>query len=121
MEGNGDLMEVKKYFTIEESMQQENYYIIKINDLSMLPIKTENMTGSYNVLPARLMNLSYAQYLRMCRDLFGAEIVGKNSYYPVALFRKGKILDQFVKLLNSRMELVLNEIKLRTLEGFYDE
>lgn len=42
--------------------------------------------GSYNVLSARLMNLSYDQYLRYCRDYYGAKLIGKNSYYVVPVF-----------------------------------
>ena len=48
-----------------------------------LPLKYTR--GSYAILAARVMNLTYANYCRMCRDLYGAEIIGKNSYYPKVL------------------------------------
>lgn len=65
--------------------------------------------GSYNVIQARLMNISYANYLRMCRDCFGAEIIGKNSVYPVAYFKRSKELDALIDNLNARANLVLWE------------
>lgn len=64
--------------------------------------------GSYGLLAARLLNLSYANYLRMCRDLYGAEIIGKNTMYPIALFDNGsEKLKELVNLLNKRTECVL--------------
>ena len=65
--------------------------------------------GSYNLICARLFNLSYAQYLRMCRDCFGAEIIGKDSMYPVAYFKRGKEMDILIENLNARANLVLWE------------
>ena len=55
------------------------------------------------------MNLSYANYLRMCRDCFGAEIIGRNSIYPVAYFKRSKEMDALIELLNARANLVLWE------------
>ena len=66
-------------------------------------------TGSYNLICARLLGLSYAQYLRMCRDCFGAEIIGKGSKYPVAYFKRGEELESLIALLNMRANLVLWE------------
>ena len=65
--------------------------------------------GSYNVICARLIGLTYPQYLRMCRDCFGAEIIGKGSNYPVAYFKRSKELDALIELLNVRANLVLWE------------
>lgn len=65
--------------------------------------------GSCNVICARLMGLSYAQYLRFCRDVLGAEIYGKGSLYPIAYFRKNALLMKFLRLLNNRANIVLWE------------
>jgi hypothetical protein len=65
--------------------------------------------GSCNIICARLMNLTYAQYLRFCRDVLGAEIIGKNTTYPIAYFQRGGVLQQFLRLLNNRANLVLWE------------
>lgn len=69
----------------------------------------ETNSGSFNVICARLFGLSYAQYLRMCRDIFGAEIYGKNHLYPVAYFNRSKELDALVDQLNMRATFVLWE------------
>ena len=68
----------------------------------------ESTSGSYNIICARLMGLNYSQYLRMCRDCFGAEIIGKNSL-PVAYFKRSNELDALIELLNARANLVLWE------------
>ena len=69
----------------------------------------DSTSGSFNVICARLFNLDYPQYLRMCRDCFGAEIIGKNSMYPVAYFKRSKELDALSDNLNARANLVLWE------------
>ena len=65
--------------------------------------------GSFNVICARLFGISYASYLRMCRDCFGAEIYGKNKLYPVAYFNRSKELDALIDQLNARANMVLWE------------
>lgn len=69
----------------------------------------DSTSGSFNVICARLFNLDYPQYLRMCRDCFGAEIIGKESMYPVAYFKRSKELDALIDNLNARANLVLWE------------
>ena len=66
-------------------------------------------TGSYNLICARLLGLTYAQYLRMCRDCFGAEIIGKGSMYPVAYFKRSIELDALIEFLNVQASLILWE------------
>lgn len=95
-----------KVFYRDESASYPGKYIIR-PDLDKFHL--EYTEGSYNVIGARLMGLTYAQYLRMCRDCFGAEIIGKNSMYPVAYFKRSKELDDLVEQLNSRANLVLWE------------
>ena len=69
----------------------------------------DSTPGSFDVICARLFNLDYPQYLRMCRDCFGAEIIGKNSMYPVAYFKRSNELDALIDNLNARANLVLWE------------
>ena len=95
-----------EYFTLEESMSHPGKYILRINFDKLPPMTTK---GSYNILPARLLNLTYAQYLRFCRDIVGGEIGGKNTIYPVAYFTKSMTTNAFVRLLNGRMNLVVWE------------
>ena len=95
-----------EYFTLEESMSRPGKYTLRINFDKLPPMTTE---GSYNILPARLLNLTYAQYLRFCRDIVGGEIGGKRTVYPVAYFTKSMTTNAFVRLLNGRMNLVIWE------------
>jgi hypothetical protein len=55
------------------------------------------------------MGLTYAQYLRMCRDIYGAEIVGKGEKYPYPVFKFSKELEDLIEQLNARANLVLWE------------
>lgn len=95
-----------EYFYLDESPNQPGKYILRVDFDKLPPIHTE---GSFNILPARLLNLSYAQYLRFCRDIVGGEIIGKNTMYPIAYFNKSMTTNAFVRLLNTRMNLVMWE------------
>ena len=96
-----------EYFVLEESPYRPGKYTIYLN-FDKFPSQLRT-SGSFNLLPARLLNLSYAQYLRFCRDIVGGEISGKNTIYPVAYFNKTMTTNAFVRLLNSRMNLVVWE------------
>lgn len=98
---------MKKYFYLEESPYNKGKYMICLNH-DEFPFEG-GTNGSYNVIVARFLNLSYAQYLRFARDILGAELVGKNSLYVVAYYKRSNEVDQFIKLLNKRMELVMHE------------
>lgn len=95
-----------KIFYREEGPYYPGKYRIAINhDL----FHCESTTGSFNILPARLSGLMYSDYLRMCRDCFGAEIIGKGSMYPVAYFKRSTELDALIEFLNVQASLVLWE------------
>ena len=95
-----------KCFEREESASYPGKYIIRPNHDNFHLDYTE---GSFNVICARLMGLTYPEYLRMCRDCFGAEIIGKGSMYPVAYFKLSKELNDLIENLNVRANLVLWE------------
>ena len=97
-----------KYFILDESPVYKNKYIIRINEFDKLKFP-HGTRGSYNILEARLLGLSYADYLRYARDRLGAELVGKNTKYPIAYFNNTEEVYQLVKLLNKRMEYILLE------------
>lgn len=95
-----------KCFIRDESASHPGKWIVRpVSDNFHL----NSTSGSFNVICARLFNLDYPQYLRMCRDCFGAEIIGKNSMYPVAYFKRSKELDALIDNLNARANLVLWE------------
>ena len=100
MEGTDNIMNTYFYM---DSCSQPNKYMISLNhDL----IGTHRLAGSYNILMARLMHLSYADYCRMCRDLYKGEIVGKNHKYPVVYFNNMKDAQELVNELNRRMSIL---------------
>ena len=99
-------MKKVKIFYRDESATQPGKYMIRA-DLDKFYLKSTN--GSFNVIGARLMGLTYANYLRMCRDIYGAEIIGKGSLYPYPVFKFSKELEDLIEQLNARANLVLWE------------
>ena len=95
-----------KIFYRDESASHPGKYMIRVDTEKFHLNHTE---GSFNVIQARLFGLTYANYLRMCRDIYGAEIVGKNSGYPYATFKFSKGLEDLIEQLNARANLVLWE------------
>lgn len=95
-----------KIFYRDESASHPGKHMIRVDAEKFHLNYTE---GSFNVIQARLFGLTYANYLRMCRDVYGAEIVGKNSGYPYAIFKFSKGLEDLIEQLNARANLVLWE------------
>lgn len=93
---------MKDFFIKEKTL--DGRYLIKVN-FNEYPLQISG--GSFSVIEARVMGLTYANYLRMCRDIFGAEIEGKNSLYPTAYFKYGEGLHALIKHLNARMTSLL--------------
>lgn len=102
MEGDFGVM---LYFSYRESIIDNKYIIIPIHE--NIPLK--GTKGSYAILAARVLDLSYANYCRLCRDQFGAELIGKDSYYPKPLFQETKELKELINILNQRMAEILSE------------
>jgi len=100
MEGINTIMKI--YFYIDSCMQPNKYMVF----LNHKEIGTHRLKGSYNVLMARLMHLSYPQYCRMCRDMYHGEIVGKNHKYPVVYFNNRTDAQDLVNELNRRMDIL---------------
>lgn len=99
-------MKKVKVFYRDESASFPGKYMIRA-DLEKFHL--DYTEGSYNVIQARLFGLIYSDYLRMCRDEFGAEIIGKGENYPLALFKLSKGLEDLIEQLNARANLVLWE------------
>ena len=99
------MTKVKCFIKDESASHPGKWIVLPVHENFHL----SSTTGSFNVICARVMGLSYPQYLRMCRDCFGAEIIGKGSNYPVAYFKRSKELDALVDNLNARANLILWE------------
>ena len=86
-------------FKIEETLFNKGKYIIR-PDFNKLPLY--NTDGSYAVIMSRVMGITYANYLRLCRDEYGAEIIGKGSLYPIPYFNEVNRAKELVKELDKR-------------------
>ena len=105
MGGIGSMTKVKVFYR-DESASYPGKYIIRA-DLEKFHLNSTN--GSFALIGARLFGLTYPQFLRMCRDCFGAEIVGKGSKYPIAYFKQSEGLKALIDELNARANMVLWE------------
>ena len=94
-----------KYFTLESSMTEKGKFLIKVNP-DLFPLE-KPISGCLNLLPARLLGLSYADYLRFARDVLDAKVIGKNELYPTPYFSGSDAIMELVKLLNKRMQLIM--------------
>lgn len=65
---------------------------------------TAPTSGSFAVMGARALNVPFADYLRLCRDAFGARIIGKKSKYPIAIFSTKESAMKLCNLLNELSE-----------------
>ena len=100
----------RKYFDYQMSMSNGARVMI-VPRVENLPF--EKTEGSLNVLAARVLEISYANFLRLCRDEFGAQIIGKGHKYPVAYFELNEPFYAFLRLLNTRMDVILRTEALR--------
>ena len=94
-----------KYVYYEETPYNKGKYILALHH-DEFPFQ-KGTSGSYNVFLARIAGLSYADFLRMCRDEFGAEIIGKDKLYPVAYFNFGEGLLAITKWLDTRAKFLV--------------
>ena len=97
---------MEKYFYLEESPYLPTYCMLYTN-IEKMPFPN-GIRGSYSMMAARVLGLDYADFLRFARDVLEAKIMGKGERYPRAYFRKTPEVLQMVKLLNKRMELIMN-------------
>lgn len=95
-----------KVFALEESVYQPGKYILLFYPARFHSTFTN---GSFALMASRLLNISFPDYCRLCRDVYGADIIGKGALYPVIYFKKTKQVEEFVELLNTRAKKVLNE------------
>ena len=70
---------------------------------------SKGASGSYDVFIAKLLGLSYPDYLRWARDRLGAELIGKNRKYITILFDNNETVQTLIKILNLRLEYIINE------------
>lgn len=101
---------MNSFFKFEET-PKVGEFLLKVNfdNEEFLDMYT---TGSYAVFPARVLGFSYPDYLRYCRDVCGARLIGKNTKYPVAHFVKNEKSMLLLKILNKQMKNIVDLKKL---------
>lgn len=72
--------------------------------------KFHKPTGSYTVLFARLIGLSYADSLRYFHDYYNAKIIGKDGIYCIMRFEQKEDCEKLCKLLSSRWEYIVRRL-----------
>jgi len=97
-----------KYFEAIESPYLKDSYFINYKDNFYNFIHFTD--GSYRVYEARIFGLSFADYLRMARDIYGATIQGKGHTYPMLYFNKKEEADKLAKDLEVRFKYLINNL-----------
>ena len=98
---------MNEYFYLDKIPTNDNLYAIRLHH-EKFPFKTP-IEGSYNIIMARLCGLSYPDFLRMCRDILDATLIGRlgQTIFPYPLFKRSSKLDAFMKFLNARAEYAI--------------
>lgn len=98
-----------KYFKVIDAPYDNGHYIISGTDSYYNYFKWTD--GSYNVYHARIMGLTYASYLRMARDVYGAGLRGKGHKYPTAYFNSRAEAEKLAKVLDERLSYLIRNSK----------
>ena len=83
-------------------------YIIEISKDVYKPFL--GTTGSFTVLYARILGLSYAAMLRYLQDYYNAKITGKDGIYCVVRFDNEEDCKRVCDLLSSRWDQILRRL-----------
>ena len=95
-----------KHLYIDENPFYEGTYLLflKTNEYGW-----GKLPGHMGILGARLLQISYPDYLRYCRDYYGAKILGKKDRVPHLVFTDKKLLEKLAKELDSRLDIILKQ------------
>lgn len=116
-------MTIKKYFTFREVEEgnPSRCIIIPLNyDTFPMNVKTG---GSYAIAPARVLGLSWHQYLLFIMKSFpeSVSVEGKGQLYPTPYWKKGKELYTFIDLLNARLTLAMKDLEMKNVRSTVSE
>lgn len=85
----------------EETPYYPEHTILRLNR-EVYDLIGGGVTGSFNVLFARVLGLSYVDFLRFVRDNYGATLHGKKSTYISFSFDNKENARKFQFLMNDR-------------------
>lgn len=93
------------YYNVDQSpYSKKGEYFIQLKEVAtkyFVPMK-----GSFSVLNARLLGLSFPQYLRYISATYNARIIGK-SIYPIIYFENEQDAKNLANELDKRLLFVL--------------
>lgn len=102
------------YFTVEKMMSSiKNEYGVWMKEAAQKPYYP--IQGSFTVLYARIMGLSYPQFLRYVRDVHGARLSGKGHRYITIYFPTQESAKNFAEILDKRYKYIAKELKNKEL------
>lgn len=104
------MIEKKKIFYFRERDGEPNRFTLAIDyDLREEFFIGGLKEGSYGILFARVLNMDFPTWLRFCRDVGGAELIGKDALYVYPVFKKTSEAIQILDMLNTQMNLIVWE------------
>lgn len=89
-------------FFLDQIPWSEDEYIISnhFDEIEMPMIKT-----SYQLLQARLVDMTYKEYIDFCRDSLGAKVMKKpNQKWTSIYFEDTAKVRKFIEILNKKFE-----------------
>ena len=103
---------MKKYFVYRESTINDGWVISPVYNEFFDEDLNKIVKGSFNLLACRISGLSWPEWLRYCRQN-GATLYGKNSKYPVAVWKEQN--KSFLDDLNQRANILAGLIDFKKL------
>lgn len=100
---------MKKYFSFKETSNNGWTLCPNWNEFWS---EGQIVRGSFNLIACRISGLSWAQWLRFCRQ-HGASLYGKGHKYVVAVWKEPNY--EFEKLMNDRANQLAKIINFKEL------
>ena len=108
MEGDANL---KSFFVFRET-SNNGWTICPVHKEFLDENMDRSFKGSLNLLACRISGLSWAQWLRYCRQ-HGARLYGNKSKYPIAVWKEPN--NEFLNQLNIRANELSKYINFKEL------
>lgn len=89
-----------------KEIAEKNKYMIGLSEEIYNKIKENNdfnKIGSYNIICARALGVTYAEFLRWARDNYNGTITGKGHKYPYITFSDKSDCNKCCMFLNRRL------------------
>lgn len=98
---------MKNVFIVQEN---GGVYWVHFKTLNGLPFKAPH--SSFNILKARLLNISYGEFLILTKEQFNATLKGRDGGYIVEFFENIEDAKRLAFVLNERLNKVIDYYKI---------